>query len=94
MDVLAEADAAEHADEVVVDGGVVVRCDGAEEIDYIMLGVAGDVGVAEEDYDVAGRFALNVHAAKEADCVVNCGVWGDFDVGEELDSILLCSGVG
>ncbi len=84
--------AAEEAHQVLADQGVVIRRDIAEEVDHIVVGVAGQVNVSEEDDDVATDLALDVHAAKEADGVVNRGIAGHVDVGAELDCIV--AGIG
>ncbi len=66
-DVLPEPDAAKHAYQVLADGASVLHGDFAEEVDYIVVGRAGDVDISEKDDDVAIHFPFCIDAAKEAD---------------------------
>lgn len=93
-DVLAQADHAEKADEVMFDRRIIVRMHVAEKSDNVVAGKAGDVHVAEEDHDIMIDVALGVHAAEEADSIVNRAALRHVDVASELDSIIVRVGGG
>ena len=52
-DIFAEPNGAEERNQVATDGGVIGRGDTAEEIDHILMGLAVETHVAEEDDNVA-----------------------------------------
>jgi hypothetical protein len=94
--VFTQADSTEKAHQAMTDCGVVFRPDGAEEVDDVVVGGAGDVDVAKENHDIAFDGALVMNAAKEAHGVVRSGAGGDSDVASELNDIPVgarrCSG--
>ena len=73
------ANAAEHAYEIIADGGVIFGSDVAKK-STIAPSVGGNVDVAEEDNHVSSRFTIDVHVAEEADRIVDGGIGGDIDI--------------
>ena len=82
--VFLQVDEAEEAYQVVADLGIVFGRNFAEEIDHVVVGMAGDVDLAKEDDNVSVDVALNVDVAKEADCVVGRLVGSDVNVLKEM----------
>ena len=61
----------EEIHDVVANRGIVVGAHGSKEDDDIVLGLVGDVYIAEEDHYVVVDVAFGVDAAEEADGVVH-----------------------
>ena len=89
-DILAESHAAEEVDQIMANRGIVARRHVAEEVHYVMIGLAIDAHVAEKDDNVPIHRALYIHAAKEANRVMNGVLLGDIDGAAELNDILRC----
>lgn len=87
-DIFAEVHTSEKVHHVMADGRVIFSADAAEEDDYVVLGLMGNVHISEEDNDVMIDVALGVNAAEEADGIVNGLAFRDDDVAAELDRVL------
>src|SRR5579863_6119462 len=88
-DILAETNGAEKRDEVAGDGGVIGCSHIAKEIDDILVRLAVEVDVPEEDDNVASHIAVGFDIAEKADGVVDWSAGCDLNVVEELNRIVL-----
>jgi hypothetical protein len=87
--ILAQPDRAKHADQIAADRNVVVCFDPSEEAHNIVVCLARDVHIPEEDHDVALDFSLGIDAAKEAHGVMHGGIFANMDVRTELHRVTL-----
>lgn len=90
--VFAQVRRSEKVDHIVADTGVILRANGAEEDNDVVLRLVSDVHVAEEDDDVMVDVTLGPDTAEEAHGIVDRMALRDDDVAAELHGVFFGAG--